>query len=442
MKTLFTRLLLSRRVAVGAMAVLGLVLGLSSFASGVDPDRLEALRQERPLRVWVFERLRPEALTRSPAFLALPGYIALAVAASIAQRGRGWWRARRGPGSLERFVARREVRLAAGADAARRRLDAAARALGLPRGAGGLEGRRGDLGFAGSLVFHAGLLVTMVGVAASAAARFGGELVLTEGAPVVVGPEAMLRADPPEGLAGLSGTRLAVSQVSAGFGGTGTLTDVSAVVEHGAGGERQMVSVNVPLEVRGYQLTLHRYGFAPGLEARRPDGREAAVGVAVLRLLPPGVEDSLALEGGGELKLRLYPDWAPKDGAPASRSLEPLRPVLRFTWLEGGREVASGAVPRGGEVEVAGYRVAFPTLGYWVDLLVGRDPGLPWVSLGALLIVLGLAARFTWHEQAWRATVRPEGAACVVAFALSARYFPAALEQRADALRAALETSR
>ncbi len=437
---------LSRRNAVVAMAALAGLLALASMASEIEPERLEELRARKPVRVWVFERLHPEKLTRSPLFLALPGFIGLSVCASMVQRGRGWWRARSagGPPRLERFVARRFVTTRVPPAEAAARLNGALRPAVFPPATGErleLHGSRGQAGFAGSMIFHAGLLVMLAGVSVSALGRFQGEMVLPEGEPMPL-EAAMLRASPPEALAALAGTWVGVNQVAVEFAKGSQMTDASAVMEvrrPGGPAERQVVSVNVPARLGDFQVTLNRYGFAPEIEAADPSGRTRAAGLAVVRVIPPGTEDSVALDGGGELKLAFYPDFAVVDGKPMSRTAQPLAPVLAFRWIEGGREVAAGRVARGSVTEVAGHRVAFPALRYWADFLLARDPGLVWFALAAGLIVAGLAVRFFWYEQSWRATLEPAGMGTRVDLALSSRYFPAFLERRADDLARTLE---
>ncbi len=440
------RQLLSRRNAVVAMAALAALLALASIASEVEPEGLEELRARKPVRVWVLERLHPEKLTRSPLFLALPGFIGLAVFASMVQRGRGWWRARStgGPHRLERFVARRAITMRLPPAEAAARLEAALRRAWLPPASGGpleLHGSRGQAGFAGSMIFHAGLLVMLGGLSASALGRFQGEMVLPEGEPMPL-EAAVLRASSPEALAPLAGTWIGVNQVVIEFAKGSQMTEASAIMEvrrPGGPAERQVVIVNVPARLGEFQVTLNRYGFAPEIEASDPSGRTRAAGLAVVRVIPPGTEDSVALDGGGELKLAFYPDFAVVDGKPVSRTAKPVAPVLAFRWIEGGQVVAAGSVARGSVAEVAGYRVAFPALRYWADFLLARDPGLVWFALAAGLIVAGLAVRFFWYEQSWRATLDPAGASTRVDLALSSRYFPAFLERRADDLARSLE---
>lgn len=435
------------------MAVTAALLVLASFAPDPGEPSFEDLRRRAPLRARLLERLEPRRLTTSPAFLVLPGYIALAVAASMWQRTAARLRSRRGPADVERFAARRTITLPEPPDAAAERVREALKAAGFPRprAGGELHGERGALGFAGSMAFHAGLLATLAGVGLTAVGRFGGEVVLTEGFPVRLGPATVRAAVPPEGAARLRGLTVAVKDVSVEFAPqarqavpdsrTG-LTEVSAVLEaerDGVPRERLFLSVNAPATIDAHQLSIHRYGFAPELRVVDPEGRVRADAVAVLQVIPPGTEDAVPLGGGDELRLRFYPDWAPRGSEPASRSPIPVQPVLAWRWLRDGREVASGIVPRGGEAEVAGHRVAFPSLRYWLELLVSRDPGLPWFALGAFLAIGGLAVRFTWHEQAWRATLRPHGERTRLDLVLSARYFPALLEERAERVARALE---
>jgi cytochrome c biogenesis protein ResB len=429
MRTL-QRFLLSRRNAVAAMGLLAFLLALATAAP--DGEALDALRERRPRVAWALERLRPAEVARSTVFLAITAYVAAAVLASMVSRIRTRRRAGHAKQQLERFVEQRTVHLPHDLLESERRVAAALSRAGLGRGA--LSGGRRDA-FWGSMVFHAGLIVTLVGIALSAFGRFGGEVVLVEGFPVEVSPRTFLRASPPAGLAPLQGARLSVSDVSATYHAGTRLVDVSAVVAAELPGrppERRFVSVNVPVDLGEFQLTLHAYGFAPEIAAVDPSGRTRVAGVAALRVLPPGTEDALVLDGGGVLRLRFYPDRSAAGSASGGASAVPLRPVLAFRWYERGALVAEGIVESGGETVVAGYRVAFPRLSYWADLIVGRDPGLPWFVLGCTLGVFGLAVRFGRHEQSWSAELQRAADGTELRLTLSARYFPALLRDRAD----------
>lgn len=434
------RLLLSRRYAALALALLAGVLALSAVVP--DETTLEVLRQTHPSRAWLLARLQPGRVAASPLFVALAAYVGLAIAASMISRIRAHLTAgaaMSGP-RLQRFVARRTFRIAAAPQEAGRRINDVLRRAGFRAGPG-LAGARGESGFWGSMLFHAGLLIGLAGIALSARGRFGGEVVLVEGFPLDLSPRSFLRASPPGALGDLQGTRLGVSAIAASYAGGRHLTDVSAAVEvrRGRATSRHFASVNVPFEVEGFQFTVHAYGWAPELEVMDERGRVRASGNAVLRVLPPGTRDALDLGDGGLLELRFYPDHALQDGRDASRTLDPVNPVLAYRWTERGAVVAEGRVVRGGTVLVAGRRVAFRGLAAWLDLVVARDPGLPWFAAGSLLGIAGLALRLGRYEQSWRARLSPDGAETTVELTVSSRYFPALLEQRASRLAAEIE---
>jgi cytochrome c biogenesis protein ResB len=108
--------------------------------------------------------------------------------------------------------------------------------------------------------------------------------------------------------------------------------------------------------------------------------------------------------------------------------------VLAFTWEERGQAVAVGRVRLGEAVEAGGRRVEFRSLARWIDLIVARDPGAPWFAVGAVLASLGLALRLGRPDQAWMARLEPAGTGTRVDLTVSARYFPALVEVRADRL--------
>ncbi|BDG08843.1 cytochrome c biogenesis protein ResB [Anaeromyxobacter paludicola] len=440
------RLLLSRRLVVSLMAILTALLALAAASAGGGWERLVTLAPgaaQGPLA-----RLEAPRLVASPAFLALPALLALSLLASLWTRLAAHLRRRRaGPPPLERHVARWSEELPVPADEAVRRIGRGLRMAGValrPLRAPEASGSRAGLGFWGSTLFHLGLLVALAGTCASALGRFRGELVLAERIPVEVRPAALAAASRPETACGLDGVRLAVSDVSASYAELQRLTDVSAVLEilpAGAPGRREFLSVNVPVRVGGCQLMVERYGFAPEVEAWDELGRQRLDGVASVPARPPGAESQVALDGSGELQLRMYPDYVERAGAPGSRSRVPLRPVLGFRWLEGGREVAAGLVPRGGATVVNGRRVAFRDLRYWLGLSLVRDPGLDAFAAGGVLCLAGLLLRFAWPPQAWRVRVEPAAAGSSrVEVALSARHDPALLQARLERLkRAALD---
>ncbi len=409
------------------MAALAIVLGLGS--TGRAP-------------AW----LVPRTAASSVWFLALTAYLCAALVASIVLRVRTWARLRRlGHVSSERFRVERTLVMAGAGATAEARLREAVAAQGYaPRGAaaGILRASRGDLGFAGSIAFHAGLLLVLGGVAVSSLTRLGGELLLAEGHPAALEAASFVTLDGAGRLPAPDGTRVGIRDFIAEYSESGTPVDFAAVMTFerpGAPPRERLVRVNQGATFAGLQFTLQRYGFAPALEAVDERGRTRLDAVGLLSLLPPGREDSLPLEGGGTLRVSLYPDHARGGGRSVSRSLRPARPVLHFAWVEpGGRVAAEGEVAEGASVTVGGRTVRFERLAYFAGVVVARDRGLWLLIAGSLFGALGLGLRLAYPDQSLRAEWEPCAEGTRVRLTASTRFFPAMYEQTVERLVAAL----
>ncbi len=430
------------------MVAMAGVLALASLVPEPDlaPGRIEDLRRARPVAAFIVERLRPAAVARSPAFLLLPGMVFFSTAWSVMERIGQELRRRRGRAlePLERFRVRREldarqppeVALAAARDQVERsglRIQASRRE---DQEGHLLVASRGPLGFVGSIVFHFGLLLVLVGVAVSSATRANAELMLVEGFPVELGPEAVVHATRPTAFETLRGTKVSIRDFAAEFTRGFQPVDFASVFEVTQGGARreEVVRVNEPVWLEDFQLTLHRYGFAPELVVTNRLGHEILAGASILTVLPPGTEDALALPDGSELRIALFPDHFLRGGKDASRSLAAVNPVLGVRWVRTGAEVRRARVGVGGEADLGDIRVSFPALRYWADFLVGRDLGLWWIAFGAGLVSLGLGARFLFDPQTIHITATPRRGGTSLVVSVSARYFPALNEERAERL--------
>ena len=440
------RPLFSRTTAIALMLAMAFFLALSSLIPEPDlaPERLTELRRTRPVATFLVERLRPDRVVRSPVFLALAGWIFVSTAWSVVDRVRTEVRRRRlRPAPVpERFRTEDvlEVTSPPGETVTVVREELRRRRYHLEPAAAGdatVVATRGSGGFAGSIVFHLGILVVMVGVAVSARTRVNGEVMLVEGFPLALGPGAVARATREEALLPLAGTTASIRDFTATYERGFMPVDFAAILEVRRAGEptrASVVRVNEGVSTGGFQLTLHRYGFAPELAVTAQDGRRLADGVAILRLVPPGTEDGLALEDGSELLLSLYPEHVDRGGRPATRSMYPIAPVLAVRHLVRGEEVARGLVARGEAASIGALRVSFVGLRYWADFMLGRDAGLWWIAAGGALVAIGLGLRFLLDPQHVRveATASPHGTRLDIL--VSARYFPALNGERARAI--------
>jgi len=428
------------------MLIMVAVLALASLIPSVEPEDADALAElvaRKPVLTWLSSRIHPREVVASPFFFLLPAYLFAGIAWSIVDRTRQYRQARaRGlEPAAARFLVRRELELALPADEAARRLVAEARRAGYEKlavGEGTWRGGRGRIGFAGSIGFHVGLLVVLAGIVASALTRLAGEIILTEGFETPLTTESMLTLSGSGKFPELPGCTLVLRDLVATYSPQETPVDYAGVLAVRRGGEtlaERLVRVNDAFEWGGFQLTLHRYGYAPELTAWDAAGHERVGGVAVLQVVPAGKEDSLPFEGGGELRLALYPDFVLVDGRPATRSPRPVNPVIEFSWREAdGRQAARGRVGLGASTEVNGYHVAFQSLSNWGGFILARDRGLWLFVAGSLLGSLGLLLRIVFSDQSLKIEWQAAGGGTIVHLVAGTRFLPSLHEEKVDRL--------
>lgn len=194
------------------------------------------------------------------------------------------------------------------------------------------------------------------------------------------------------------------------------------------GGAPIRIGLFPPTPVGAWRMSIVRFGYAPGITWLAANGAPLARGHVKLGTLehteaeaalvqwtpepnvmmgagtyPPKLEDLVSPPGtGAHLFLRL-------DEATIGGARRDLRDPDAHRWLADGRleaPVFSAAVLRGGEKLFegrirAGESVRFaggalhvsPDVLLWVDLLAVRDPWMPVVGLGWLLVLVGAVAR-------------------------------------------------
>lgn len=232
----------------------------------------------------------------------------------------------------------------------------------------------------GSPILHAGLLVVAVGIFLGAV--YGKSLSCR----VPEGEEADLT------LAGfpfdLRVDRFAVEYYP-GFQPKQYRT-VLTVVENGREVYSKTITVNDPLRYRGVKVYQAGYGWV--LEGTIEEGGQ----VRPYRVFD---RNGLTLDKGGELFAQMYffPDYAvQEDGHPYLKTPLPANPKLVYLVFRGLDLVTTGTLAPGEEVALKeGLVLSFTRYRYFSGLQVKRDPGLPFVWSGFVMVLLGFALRYS-----------------------------------------------
>lgn len=240
-------------------------------------------------------------------------------------------------------------------------------------------------------------------------------------------------------------------------------------VEDGEPVASDVVRVNHPVEHDGMKLYQVRFGFAPQIEVRSPNGtllyedavmltdEGGAIWMNVTRVATTDVDNQIALE------LVLLPDAAfTSDGIPFSRTPEPRNPrLVGVLWYgelglernipardfdrDGGRRLPEPVVLAPGETgtfEPLGLELAFADLPYYSGFQVSHEPGRGLLIAGAVLLLGGLLpSLYSYRRRVW-AEARPHGEGARVTLAGVALQrkpaFAAAFDALARDLRQAL----
>ncbi|MBN1446774.1 MAG: cytochrome c biogenesis protein ResB [Bacteroidetes bacterium] len=103
--------------------------------------------------------------------------------------------------------------------------------------------------------------------------------------------------------------------------------------------------------------------------------------------------DSIRLSGEEVLAIELFPNHGYEDGRIVSLGNDLQDPMLLVSLRRRGMEIFRIAIPPGAHVEQAGYGVSFHAVRYWSQFAVTTQHGTGFLLTGSMLCVLGLLLR-------------------------------------------------
>lgn len=398
----------SRRFAIILLIATSSVILLSNLLpdiAGMRPEEAEALRRARPLLFYAAERLQLRRVIHSPLFLLLPLFIFMSVTVCTVSRVkaemRAWKRPRTGGGRVSYegdFSGTPEQVLAF--------LERRGWAPQMAEDEKGvfITGSKGRKGFWGSVVFHAGIIVVLIGAALSVLTRFNSVIILTEGfdSGIEEASFGRLKEDFPF-------WKVLLKKFTAEYReGFPVDFKIDLTLWTGEGTKEGAVKVNEPLSVAGYQFTAGRYGFSPRFVMKKGDTAILDAHANLVVISPDMIDYIRVPEEGITVAAQFFPEYYMERRTPKTRSREPKNPVF-FVEVkdDDGKVLGRGFLPMGKEVSFSDYTLEFKDLRMWVTLGMSRDLGVPAIFIGFFLIVPGLAVRFIWSDKTlW---VRLEG---------------------------------
>jgi cytochrome c biogenesis protein ResB len=358
------RFLVSRQFAIWSLiilAVLLIVAGTLPDLSLLSEKELAQAQQSKPFLAWISSHFQVQQLTRSPFFLILPAAIWLSILLCSVRRVRSrlqWRQNEPGVGLLEQKGAHR---------------------------------------FLGSVTFHFSMLVFLLGIIVSGLYRFDGEMILTEGQTIQFASDQFLRVNR-NGIFSprFSGTLLTLKRFESKFQQEKYPVDFAAYLnfpEKDAPDRDGVVKVNKPLKIDKWQLFLHRYGYAPRFQISDGSGRVLFDSYVNLVLSEPGQTDYFEVYPR-DLKVECsFVSMPDRTTGSRQRSASDIA-LVQVRVSKSGIALAEHEIPLGQKDHFGEYDVTFSDLRNWVWFGIAYDPGYPFMIVGFLLCIAGLAFRF------------------------------------------------
>jgi hypothetical protein len=157
--------------------------------------------------------------------------------------------------------------------------------------------------------------------------------------------------------------------------------------------KKQLIHINRPGSAEGGDILLGDHGFAPRLHFRDASGNTLLYAYLSLqtefkekRGVLPDYRRTITIPGSEEL-LDLDFEPAPNGGLPTD-------PQLTITSHGDSGPHAARVVALGANTSVGDVNIAFEDLRYWAAFTARRDPGLPILFTGMIIVLLGSLMTF------------------------------------------------
>jgi cytochrome c biogenesis protein ResB len=305
-----------------------------------------------------------------------------------------------------------------------------------------IHGRKGDAGFWGSILFHASLLIIILGGVLSLYTGFYAGIVVTEGQSLEVTENNLVDISRlPKFATSSPGFRVELESFEPIFEQNRFFTQYLArlTFTDPIKGKisLQNVKINNPASFGWYEISLYRYGFAPLLKITdNATGQVLNDAYVNLVVLDPADSDSIILPPGyPSLHFRMFPDAQMQNRTIRNRSPLPKNPVF-LVWTA---EDKNQPLPLGGKIKLQKVAVQFTDLHYWANFRLSRDAGQGVIYLGFGIGILGLVLRFANPRKHLLVTLKQVDEQLEIALAGSCAYFPALFQQEITALAGKIE---
>lgn len=414
---------------IAGMLFLGLLLPSLSYH---DEAEMAAFQKKHPILFEIGATFDPPALTSSKTFVVLNILLFTSTVLCSIQRVRD--RNFRGPQAEKEYFRHNAVVPATltREQAAKRAHVLLARKRWRPtksetRGEVVFRGEKGAYGFWGSIVFHLGFLVLLLGVLISARTRFSGAILLTEGQALPVARESFTQIDRSPVNTSFPPGSVGLDRVVTDYGNSKQVTEYTNYLTFTAldgKQEARVIRVNEAIRHAGLIYAMENYGYAPKFIIADNKNNILLDAFINLKGRTPGSKDEFAAPGTDiAVKTSFLPDIKNR------QSLIPREPAIHVTVTQNGKTLGDGVLTREKRLRLKNLTVEFKDMRHWSYFRVSRDKGAGILFWGLVLSTAGLIVRFVLHDRTVKIAIEAAVEGSTITVSGKSKYFPALFEQ-------------
>lgn len=257
-----------------------------------------------------------------------------------------------------------------------------------------IAGKMNRGGLLGSVIFHTGLVVILLGFAINALWGFHGNAFIPERTMIKVPDEVYIykkgwfHVAPPPFFAGLEKfTHINEPASSSQPVGDLYFQDFSGV-------SRQQVKINYPALFNTVYWRFKNWGYSIHLNIDDNGIQVVNDFVNIATHNGTSFYDTIPVNEKLKIDIRFFPDYIEvSKGVYGSRSPFPDKPAAYLIFISGNKKIAEGFVTLNESKKIGTMNVHFQGFRYWELFDVGSDPGKQVIWAGGLMIVAGLLFR-------------------------------------------------
>ncbi|UCH80043.1 MAG: cytochrome c biogenesis protein ResB [Nitrospiraceae bacterium] len=261
-----------------------------------------------------------------------------------------------------------------------------------------ISAHRGNLGFWGSIFFHAILITLMAGLVAYFLSGFYASMRITEGQSLRLSKENLFTIDrmPMFGIA-LPQLQFQFNSFSAVYHDDFTATDFTGnfdITDEKTGMTwKKTFKINDPLTYEGIDFLMIKQGYSPNFILYK---NKVLVFDALVAL--EFDHDNRATfnisEHGLYIVAQFFPDMAKtEDGGVYTKTYRPKNPYFGLEIFAGGKSVFRRLLGRGERGEFGPYSIAFADIRNWITINLVRETGIGFFFMCSMIGLAGLFIR-------------------------------------------------